>query len=178
MQTPIETGSLFVFDMMKFLEKINTGANRLFVFIGGLFLVGMMVLTCANIFLRTVWTPIPGTFELMGFFGAVTAAMSLGYTQLKKGHIAVDVMVNSFSDSTKKVLRFINDVICIVFFMALSWQIAQKATVLMKTGEVTETLRIVYYPFTYAVAIGCAFIAFVFFVDFVRILLPGKEKVQ
>jgi hypothetical protein len=43
----------------------------------------------------------------------------------------------------------------VVFFSLAVWQLSKKAATLMRTGEVTETLRIVYYPFTIAVAVGC-----------------------
>ena len=82
---------------MKRLEKFTTGLNRLLILVGGLFLVAMVILTCGNILLRIVWAPIPGTFELMGFFGALVAALALGYTQIKRGHIAVDVLIMTFS---------------------------------------------------------------------------------
>ena len=116
-----------------------------------------------------------GTFELMGYFGAIVTAFALGYTQLNKGHIAVDVLINTFSEKTQKLLQVINNAICTVFFAIAAWQIAVKATTLMNTGEVTETLRIIYYPFTYAVAFGCLVLALVMLTDLLKSLIPGKE---
>ena len=87
---------------MHFLLKLNKTLNNLLTIIGGLCLVGMIVLTCANIFIRQIYMPISGTFELMGFTGAVVTAFALGYTQLGKGHIAVDVLVNVYPKSLKK----------------------------------------------------------------------------
>jgi len=54
--------------IVKLIYKISESLNKLLVFLGGLFLVGMIVLTCANIISRLIWVPIIGTFELMGFF--------------------------------------------------------------------------------------------------------------
>jgi len=153
---------------MQALDNISQFLNRLFVWIAGCFLVGMIVLTCANILLRIIWEPIRGTFELMGFFGAVVTAFALGYTQIRRGHIAVDVLINTFSEKTREALNLINSIICLLFFGIATWQIAKKATTLLTTGEVTETLRIIYYPFTYAVALGCALIALVFLSDLLR----------
>jgi TRAP-type C4-dicarboxylate transport system permease small subunit len=160
---------------MDFLGKINLFMNRLLMFIGGVFLIAMVLLTCANIFSRNIWIPIRGTFELMGYFGAIVTAFALGSTQLKKGHIAVDVLINSFSDNTKKILQIVNNGICTLFFSIAAWQIAVKATTLMNTGEVTETLRIIYYPFTYAVAFGCLVLALVMLTDLLKSLIPQKE---
>jgi len=161
---------------MDVLDRINRFLIRLLTIIGGTFLVAMVLLTCANIFTRNVWVPIKGTFELMGYFGAVVTAFALGYTQSHKGHIAVDVLINTFSTRTRQLLQIINNGVCTIFFGIAAWQIAVKATTLMKTGEVTETLRIIYYPFTYAVAFGCLVLALVMLTELLRSLLPPKER--
>ena len=122
-----------------------------------------------------VWVPVKGTYELMGFFGAIVAAFALGYTQVSKGHIAVDILVDRFSSKTRKITGIINCAACAGFFIIAAWQLAIKATTLWKTGEVTETLRIIFYPFTYAVAVGCAVLALVLLLELVRAVIPGKE---
>jgi len=160
---------------MALLEKINRFLIRLLTFMGGLFLVGMVLLTCANIFSRNVWVPIKGTFELMGFFGAIVTAFALGYTQMGKGHIAVDVLINTFSSNTRRLLQILNNGVCTAFFSIAAWQIAVKAGTLRETGEVTETLRIIYYPFTYAVSFGCLVLALVMLTDLLKSLIPPKE---
>ena len=135
----------------------------------------MVFLTCANIFLRAIWTPVKGTYELMGFLGAIVTAFALGYTQMKRGHIGIDLVVNQFSPRTRKMLNGINYLICMIFFALAGWQIAKWATILWKTGEVTETLRIIFYPFTYGVALGCIVLAIGLLVDFLKVLAEGKK---
>ena len=159
---------------MEQLEKISRFLNQILIWIGGFFLVIMILLTCANIFLRLVWTPIRGTFELMGFFSAIVTAFALGYTQIHKGHIGIDIVVNQFSAKLQRILSGINYAFCMVFFAIAGWQIARWATVLRKTGEVTETLRIIFYPFMYAVSLGCILLALVLLVDLLRVLIHGK----
>lgn len=162
---------------MDVLDKIIQRLNQIFVWIAGCILGIMIFLTCANIFLRAVWVPIAGTFELMGYFGAVITAFALGYTQINRGHIAVDVIVLRFSERTRRILQVINSLICMVFFALVAWQIAKYGTTLWRTGEVTETLRIIYYPFTYGVALGCALLSLVFLTDFLKSFLQkGDEK--
>ncbi|MFP4087086.1 MAG: TRAP transporter small permease [Desulfobacteraceae bacterium] len=150
------------------LERITRFLNQMFMLIAGVFLIAMIFLTCANVFLRLLWVPVSGTFELMGYFGAVLTALALGYTQIKRGHISVDIVVLGFSKRGQRVLNIINDVICMVFFAVVSWQIAKYAKTLWRSGEVTETLQIIYYPFTYGVALGCAVLSLVFVTDFLK----------
>ena len=160
---------------MEILEKISRILNRTFIWIAGAFMAAMVLVTCANIFFRIVWVPIKGTFELMGLFGAVATAFVLGYTQLKKAHISVDILVNGFSQRIRTVFSGINYFICMIFFAVLGWQISRLATTIWKTGEVTETLRIVYYPFTYGVALGCFLLALVLLVDFLKLFYTKNE---
>jgi TRAP-type C4-dicarboxylate transport system permease small subunit len=110
----------------------------------------------------------------MGYFGAIVTAFALGYTQAGRGHIAVDILVLRFSQKTRRILNGINYFICMVFFAIVGWRIALYAETLWKTGEVTETLRIIYYPFTYGVSLGCFVLALVLLVDFLKLLLEKK----
>jgi TRAP-type C4-dicarboxylate transport system permease small subunit len=153
---------------MVFLEKLNKYLNQMLVWVAGFFVVIMVFLTCANVFLRIVWKPVPGTFELMGYFGAVAMTFALGFTQIKKGHIAVDLFIQNFPKVKKEILEAINCLICMLFFFLVSWQLTKYANTLLSTGEVTETLRIAYYPFTYGAALGCATLSLVFFVDLIK----------
>jgi len=161
---------------MTFLSRFALTLNRLLMAIGCGLLIVMIFLTCANIFLRTIWVPIQGTYELMGYFGAVLTAFALGYTQIHQGHISVDLVVLGFSSTTRKILEAVNNFICMVFFALVAWRITFYATTLWRTGEVTETLRIVYYPFVYGVALGCATLSLIFLTSLLRSLFPEKEE--
>lgn len=161
---------------MVVLEKISNYLNWALLWIGGLFLLAMIAITGANIVVRLFGLPIRGTFELMGYFGAVVTAFALGYTQIKRGHIAVDIIVLKFSEKTQRILQAVNHLICMVFFFIVTRQVYKYATTLRETGEVTETLQIIYYPFTYAVALGCLLLAFTFFVDFLKSTAGEKKE--
>jgi TRAP-type C4-dicarboxylate transport system permease small subunit len=160
--------------MLGYLEKMTNFLNRLLLVVGGITLAGMVLLTCSNIFLRSVWAPIKGTYELMEFFGAIVTAFALGYTQIKRGHVGIDMVVNRFSARTQRTLNGINYFICMIFFALASWQIAKWATTLWKTGEITETLRIIYFPFTYGVALGCTVLSLVLLTDLLKSFVQDK----
>lgn len=159
---------------MAVLEKISRILNQIFIWIAGMCLAAMILMTCANIFLRVVWVPLKGTYELMGYFGAIVTAFALGYTQMKKAHIAVDVLVSLFNPKAQLILQAIDCLICTIFFSIAGWQISQYATTLWKTGEVTETLLIAYYPFAYGVAAGCLLLALVMLVEFLELFFKRQ----
>jgi TRAP-type C4-dicarboxylate transport system permease small subunit len=88
----------------------------------------------------------------------------------------VDILVTRFSGKTRRVLDAVNDLLCMAFFVIVAYKVAGYGTTLWRTGEVTETLRIIYYPFVYCVAIGCLALSLVFGVDFLKAVLgEGKE---
>ncbi len=151
--------------LLKWVDVVNTILVKI-AGIGFLFIIGI---TCADILFRIIWKPVFGAVELVMYTNAICVAFALGATQLKKGHIAVDILVNSFSKQSKKVVEFINTVSCIFFFGLVSWQIIKYATNLFKTGEVSETLKLPYYFFVYANALGCITLALVFITDLIKI---------
>ena len=161
---------------MELLSRINKYLNMALTLTGGVVLVGMILLTCANIFIRQIFVPIPGTFELMGYAGAVVTAFALGYTQFTNGHISVDVVVNLYPKPLKRLVTLMNTGVCSVFFGLAAWHVMQKALTLKRVGELSETLRIIYYPFTLAVAFGCLILALALFTDFLKALFPPKER--
>ena len=160
--------------MVPYLEKMSIFLNRLLFGFAGITLIGMVLLTCTNIFLRCVWLPIKGVYEFMGFFGAIVTAFALGYTEMKRGHVGIDIVVNQFSARTQRILNGINYFICMVFFALAGYQIAVWGTTIWRTGEVTETLRIIFYPFIYGVALGCFILCMVFLVDLLKVLVEKK----
>lgn len=162
--------------MLSLLIRLESLLQKLLMAVAAFFLVAMMLMTCADIVCRQVWKPLPGVFELMGYFGALVVACALGYTQKKKDHIAVDILTNCFKPRMQWVLDAVNRLICMVFSVIAAWQIGKVAQNLKATGEVSETLRIIYYPFTYGVAVGFVLLAFVFFVELFKAFGQTNEE--
>ena len=100
---------------MKFLDELTQWLNKILLVIAGVALTAIVVLTVGNIFSRNLWAPIKGMVELVGFCGAIAAAFALGFAQVKRAHIAVDVLVLKFSRRTQKLLSAVNAILGVVF---------------------------------------------------------------
>ena len=161
---------------MDLLDRISKLLNKILLWIAGLFLTAMIVITCANIVLRIIWVPVEGTFELMGYFGALATALALGYTQMQRGHIAVDIFIEKFSERTRRILAGVNYILSMLFFIIAGWQLTRWAMVLKEAGELSETLWIIFYPFVIGVAFGCFVIALTFLVDFLKTITQAEEQ--
>jgi len=164
------------FSMIKMLENVSHRLNQWFVWAGGVALLAMTAIACLNMLMRPMGSPLKGAYELVGFMGALTVAFGLGYTQIARSHIAVDILSTRYSKRTKRVMNAISSFFCTIFFGLVAWQVFVFGTTIWRRGETSETLRIIYHPFVYLVAFCCLLLAFTLLIDFMKSLLPGKGE--
>jgi TRAP-type C4-dicarboxylate transport system permease small subunit len=124
-----------------------------------------MALATGNVLLRIFGMPFRGAYELVSFLGAVVTAFALGYTQRRKFNIVVDILSDKFPEGIKRVLDGIGYLIGTLFFAVIAWVILQWGLKIAVSGEVSETLKIVYYPFIFCVAFGFAVLALTLALD-------------
>jgi TRAP-type C4-dicarboxylate transport system permease small subunit len=161
---------------MVLLEKISRLLNKWAIWIGGAALLLMISIACANMLMRPLGSPLKGAYELVGFLGGLTVAFALGYAQISRSHISVDVLTPFYSKRTQWIMHAISSFLCMIFFVLVAWQTFVYGSAISRRGETSETLRIIYHPFVYLVALCCALLAFVLFVDFLKSLNPTKVE--
>ena len=137
--------------------------------------MGMMLLTCADIFLRLMRHPITGTYETVGFMGALCVSWALAQTSVDKGHIAVDFLVQRLSEKSQKIVEAINSLISAVFFLVVAWQGVRYGLELKASGEVSMTLQTPIYPIVYGLAAGCAVLSLVLAARLVDIVSQWRK---
>ena len=163
--------------MNPFCRFVNK-ASKVLLLLGGATLVLMMLLACANMVLRAVWMPVKGTYELMGFLGALTTAFGLAWTQINKGHIALTILAGKLPPAMERIIDAVSQLACCVFFGLIAWRTTAWAFSLVRTGEVSETLRVIYYPFPMAVALGCLALTLVLLCELTQTLWPGRKNTK
>jgi len=100
--------------------------------------------------------------------GAIVIAFALGYTQKRKGHIVVDILTERFPKRVNRVLDGISYFITTIFFAIVSWQLFVWGMKISKSGEVSETIKIIFHPFVYSVAVGFVVFSFTLMMDFLK----------
>lgn len=161
---------------MQALLKIAERLNSAFMLVGGVALILMMAIACLNMALRLLGKPISASYELVAFLSAIAVSFPLGYTQLQRSHVAVDILSRLFPPPVRKTVIIISLLGAIVFFGVASWQVWLQADTFRIKGELSETLRIPFYPFTYGVAIACGIMTFSLIVDLLaRIFENGGQ---
>jgi TRAP-type C4-dicarboxylate transport system permease small subunit len=161
---------------MGYLEKINDFLNKSLMVMGSVAVLLLMTIATVNAFLRipfikATWR---GAYETVGFLGAIVIAFALGYTQKRKDHIVVDILTEKFPKRVNRVLDGMNYFITTIFFAIVSWQIFVWGMKISKSGEVSETLKIVFHPFVYSVSLGFAVFSLTLILDFLK-NFKGKE---
>lgn len=117
--------------------------------IGAACLVGMALLTCADVTGRFFRHPILGSVEIVGFMAIITVAMALPYTHRVGGHVGVEILVRRFSERTQTIIDIITRALSIFLFAIVTWQMALYALSIQRSGEVSMNLELPVYVIIY-----------------------------
>lgn len=136
--------------------------------VGGAALLLLVLLATANVGMRFFHAPYAGTYELVSFLGALVTAGALAHTQRRKDHIVVDILSEKFPPALKRFLDAVNYAATSLLFGVIAWQVWVWGDKIRIGGELSETLKLTYYPFVYAVAAGFGLLALVLLVDLLK----------
>lgn len=175
---------------MDLLEKISKSLAKILHWVAGAAIVSMILLTCADIILRlgvTVYRnyhwpflspfkPIPGTYELVCFLGAVAVSFAMAHTSVKKGHVSVSFLVRLLPQRIQALIESITHSFGFILFALLSWQSVAYANDLIARGDVSLTLQLPYYPFVYGIGFAAAAVCLVLLVELSKHLLKVFGK--
>jgi len=153
--------------MLKFERWIHSTTKGIS-YISGISVLIMMILTCADVLLRLFGHPIPGTYELIGFLGAIVISFSMAYTSVERSHIAVDIFVARLPRKVQIALEGFISLVSVALFGVITRQCQIYALDLRQSGEISLTLGIPVYPFVAGIAIGCGFLCLVLLFDVVK----------
>jgi TRAP-type C4-dicarboxylate transport system permease small subunit len=154
--------------MKGFLSKIN-GLSRFLNIIAGISLTFLMLLTIMDVILRSLKRPIVGTYELVAFSGAIVIGFAVPLTSWVRGHIYVDFFILRFSQKGRNIFNVATRCVVIVLFFLIGWNLIKYGMDLQKSGEVSLTLQMPFYPVAYGVGICCFVQCLVLICDIIKI---------
>ena len=177
---------------MSFLQKFSKELSRILYWVAGFSIIIMMLLTCTDILLRlgvtfyhkyhvellSPFKPIPGTYELVCFMGAIAVSFAMAHTSIERGHVAVSLIVRLLPKKIQALIASFTDSFGITFFGLLAWRSYAYGNHLREIGEVSLTLQLPFYPFVYGVAFSSLVVCLILFSDLIESLktLFGKLK--
>jgi TRAP-type C4-dicarboxylate transport system permease small subunit len=137
--------------------------------VAGIALTFIMLLTVSDVVLRLFGHPIVGTFELVGLGGAVVIGFGIPITSWNRGHIFVDFMINWFSPKVRDGFNVVTRLVSIGLFILVGWNLFVLGNDLLKSGEVTLTRQLPFYPVAYGLGICCFIQCLVLICDLAKI---------
>lgn len=154
---------------MEGLLQIVSRMNKVVGMVTRCSLIFIVLLTVADVILRSFRRPIVGTYELVAFSGAVAIGFSIPLTSWAKGHIQVDFFVMKLSQRARKIINTVTKSLGIGLFLLIGWAVIILGNDLRKAGEVSFTLELPFYLVAYGIGI-CSFLqCLVLLCDIVKI---------
>jgi TRAP-type C4-dicarboxylate transport system permease small subunit len=138
--------------------------------VAGVLLGALVLLSGLNVFGRIFGHPISGSYEVSGFLGALIAALALADTQRKRGHVELDMFTRRYKPIVKRLVGAFNMLCGFMLLLVLAIQQVNRAKRLLAAGELSETLRLPYPWLMYLCAGGLILLACAYLTDCVYLL--------
>lgn len=160
--------------MNRFLAAVSK-VDITFHVIAGSVLAFMMVVTLLDVIMRNIGHPIVGSMEIISFCGSVVVGFAIPYASWKKAHVYVDMLVDKMSPRNRKIMEVITRCMGMALFLFISYNFVQYGQDLKRTGEVSASFRLPYYPIAYGLALSCFLESVTLFSDLVRTVKGGSK---
>lgn len=162
--------------------KTETGLysiSKVAAVVAAVVLAAMMLLTVGDVGGRYFFNhPIKGTWELIGLLLVFAGTWGLGYCQMQKAHISINIILKRFSNRVQALFLSFTYLVGLAAFSLLCWRmfmLAIRYSTTMK-GYVTDTLEIPYPPFMFALSIGAGIMVLILIMDLIRSLASVVRK--
>lgn len=160
--------------MQKLLSAVQSVSKGLNV-IAAVMLAFMILLTVADVILRSARAPIVGTYEIVGLLCAILISFAIPFTTWKRGHIRVDFFLEMLPPKARRLVNIVAKCLGIGLFILIGWNLIVFGMDLAKAGEVTPTRHIPFYPVLYGIGVCCFFECIVLLSDIVKIIRGEYE---
>jgi TRAP-type C4-dicarboxylate transport system permease small subunit len=159
----------------KLVLWIGGGGNIL----GSAGIVAMMFLVCGDIIGRYVLRkPIVGAYELTEFLMAGIIFIGFAYSQARKDHLRVDLLVLRMRPNTQHFLKVFNLAVTFLFYAVIAWRGILGSWEAYELDDRTAGLvRIPYWPAKAVVPLGALLLCSQILVEIVESLRERKVRV-
>ena len=150
---------------MAYVEKVvhllSRGCDR----IAQAAVMAMVLLNFGEISLRSVWQPIPGTYDYVPLIGVIIISFALAYCAVVRGHTLVELVVARLPQRVQSIIGSFTGILSLGIFTLITWQCFVFADDMRQVGETSWAINVPLYPFMYCLAFGVALLSAVILVD-------------
>jgi TRAP-type C4-dicarboxylate transport system permease small subunit len=137
--------------------------------IGGAALTFMMFLTVADVLMRAGGHPILGTYEIVGLALALVIGFGIPKVSMDRGHVYMEFVVERLPKNWKAVMNTFTRLACIFLFLIIAYNLFSVGNEFHRSGEVSPTLKLPFFPVAYGVGVCCFIEVLVFINDIIKI---------
>ncbi len=144
--------------------------------IAGATLVAVMLMTVIDVILRYFGQPIVGIYDIVALGGAVIIGFSMPLAAERKVHVYMEMGLQAYNRTVKRVLLLVTRMIVFGISFIVAWNLIQLGIDFHRTGEVSLTIKIIYYPI--AIGLGLCFIVqmLVLAVQILQVFSGGNDE--
>ena len=125
----------------------------------------IVLLNVADVLMAKTYKPILGTYEITQRLLLCTVFASFAYTQTKKGHINMTILIAKFPRAVRFAFYTLTSILSVFASGALTYAAFYQGGVSMSSNAATEVLYIPLYPFFYVQALAMAAFTIVLLFD-------------
>ncbi|TXT49534.1 MAG: TRAP-type C4-dicarboxylate transport system small permease component [Spirochaetes bacterium] len=159
---------------MALVKKVDT---VLYVMAGAI-LVGMVLLTLCDVILRNFGYPITGSMEIIMYGGALVFGFSIPLASMLKAQVQVDLIVEKLKPRNKKAVTIATRVVGILLFLFVAYNFFLYGFDVKRTGEITSSFKIPYYPIVFALSFSFLFQSLTLIYDLVEVIREKADAME
>ena len=160
--------------MKRWLHPVETAiifVSRLLNNIGVFFLIAMMLLTVADVFMRYVLNrPILGSVEITRYLMVSLAFLGLAWCAVVKGHVRVELLISRLSPRAQAIFDSITCFFSLFIFVLITTYGFLEARERWAFYEASDVLQIPSYPFFLVLAFGSAILCLVLITNLIQFI--------
>jgi len=150
------------------LDRASRILNEGLAWAAAALLGAMMLFSVTDMVMRGFGVTVAGSYEVIGWLSAAAMALALGTVQRHKGHVAMELVVARMGRRSRGAVDALTALISLAVFAVVAFYVMRYGRVLHETGSLSETLRVIVYPWVYVVGLGCTGLTLALLADFLR----------
>ncbi|MFH1652362.1 MAG: TRAP transporter large permease subunit [Chloroflexota bacterium] len=151
---------------MEYIQRIISNVSKYVNSGGQVVLLSMMLITTADVLGRYFFnSPILGAYDITELLMVVLIFFCISYTQDRKGHIGVTIILDRLREQTKAIIEATGYFLGIGLFTVITWQNVLRGISMKAGGSVTPSVEIATYPFFWIIAFGSVLMVLVLLSD-------------
>jgi len=161
--------------MKRWMAAVSKGDVILYT-IAGMVLAFMILLTLCDVILRNLGHPITGSMEIIQYGGSIVFGFSIPYATLLGAQVLVDLVISKLSPRSRNRINVATRSIGVIMFLFIAYNFSMYALDVKRTGELTASFKIPYYPFCFALSLSFLFQSLTIFCDLIKTLQGKKHE--